>query len=144
MNNKCLLSVLCFSLGFYSCNNGNGGLDFKTSSHPRIFATSSDRAIIVEKVNNVEWARNIYEGLKSEVDPIVVIHQNDPSYVISRMQMHWEPGKRYTHFYTDGNFVTRREGNAKYPTVRVTYGRAASNSVPLVVSVCTKLWICLV
>lgn len=131
MNNKCLLSVLCFSLGFYSCNNDNGGLDFKTSSHPRIFATSSDRAIIVEKVNNVEWARNIYEGLKSEVDPIVVIHQNDPSYVISRMQMHWEPGKRYTHFYTDGNFVTRREGNAKYPTVRVTYGRAASNSVPL-------------
>lgn len=59
------------------------------------------------------------------------MHQDNPGYVVSRMQMHWEPGKRYTHFYTEGNYVTRREGNAKYPTVRVTYGRAASNSVPL-------------
>ena len=76
-------------------------------------------------------AKEIYDALKAEVDPIVAIHQKNPSFVISRMQMHWEPGKRYTHFYTEGNFIPRREGNAKYPTVRVTYGRAASNSVPL-------------
>lgn len=131
MNKKCFLPAICFFLSFYSCNNDNANLNFRTDTHPRIFVTDKDHDIIVNKIETVDWAKNIYDNLKNEVDPIIAIHQNNPSYVISRMQMHWEPGKRYTRFYTDGNFVTRREGNAKYPTVRVTYGRAASNSVPL-------------
>lgn len=105
--------------------------DFRTSTHPRIFATADDRAALLQKIENVDWAKAIVEELKQEVDPIVAIHTKNPGYVISRMQMHWEPGKRYTHFYTEGNFIPRREGNAKYPTVRLTYGRAASGSVPL-------------
>lgn len=105
--------------------------DFRTNAHPRIFVTEADRQAIRDKIESVDWAKDIYEGLKSDVDPVLAIHRNDPGYVVSRMQMHWEPGKRYTHFYTKGNYVTRREGNAKYPTVRVTYGRAASNSVPM-------------
>lgn len=105
--------------------------DFRTATHPRVFVTADDKQVILNKIETVEWANNIYKNLKAEVDPIVVIHRKNPSYVISRMQMHWEPGKRYTHFYTKGNFIPHREGNAKYPTVRVTYGRAASNSVPL-------------
>ncbi len=100
-------------------------------THPHIFVTTEDREDILQKIEQADWAKRIFNELKAEVDPILAIHRNDPSYVISRMQMHWEPGKRYTRFYTDGNFVTRREGNAKYPTVRITYGRAASNSVPL-------------
>lgn len=105
--------------------------DFRTNAHPRIFVTMDDKQAVLSKIKSVDWAKNIYNTLKNGVDPIVTIHQDNPGYVISRMQMHWEPGKRYTHFYTEGNYVTRREGNAKYPTVRVTYGRAASNSVPL-------------
>lgn len=105
--------------------------DFRTIAHPRVFVTTDDKQAIRNKIETVEWANNIYESLKAEVDPIVAIHRENPNYVISRMQMHWEPGQRYTHFYTAGNFIPRREGNAKYPTVRVTYGRAASNSVPL-------------
>ncbi len=105
--------------------------DFRTNVHPRVFVTKDDKQAILEKIESVDWAKSIYETLKADVDPIVAIHQDHPSYVVSRMQMHWEPGKRYTRFYTEGNYVTRREGNAKYPTVRVTYGRAASNSVPL-------------
>lgn len=105
--------------------------DFRTNAHPRVFVTKDDKQAILEKIESVDWAKCIYETLKTDVDPIVAIHRDNPSYVVSRMQMHWEPGKRYTHFYTEGNYVTRREGNAKYPTVRVTYGRAASNSVPM-------------
>lgn len=105
--------------------------DFRTVSHPRIFVTADERPLILQKIKEVPWAKKIYEDLKAEVDPILAIHRQQPGYVISRMQMHWEPGKRYTHFYTEGNFIPRREGNAKYPTVRVTYGRAASHSVPL-------------
>lgn len=129
MNKKCILSLICFSLCILSCNSKD--LKFRTDTHPRIFVTDKERDVIIDKIASVDWTKNIYDDLKKEVDSIIAIHQNNPSYVISRMQMHWEPGKRYTHFYTDGNFVTRREGNAKYPTVRVTYGRAASNSVPL-------------
>ena len=105
--------------------------DFRTNMHPRVFVTMDDKQAIQAKIESVNWARDIYEALKTDVDPIIAMHQDNPGYVVSRMQMHWEPGKRYTHFYTEGNYVTRREGNAKYPTVRVTYGRAASNSVPL-------------
>lgn len=105
--------------------------DFKTDKHPRIFITTDDKDSIKNKIRTVKWAQDIYESLKKEVDPIVHIHNNNPSYVISRMQMHWEEGQRYTRFYTDKNFITRREGDAKYPTVRLTYGRAASNSVPI-------------
>lgn len=105
--------------------------DFRTKRHPRVFVTMDDRPAILQKIATVEWAKGIYDALKAEVDPIAAIHRKNPSYVVSRMQMHWEPGKRYTHFYTEGNYIPRREGNAKYPTVRLTYGRAASNSVPL-------------
>lgn len=105
--------------------------DFRTSEHPRVFVTAKEKTTVLQKISSVEWAGNLYERLKAEVDPVVAIHQQNPTYVVSRMQMHWEPGKRYTRFYTEGNFIPRREGNAKYPTVRVTYGRAASNSVPL-------------
>lgn len=105
--------------------------DFRTNTHPRVFVTMDDKQAIQAKIESVNWARDIYEALKADVDPIIAMHQDNPGYVVSRMQMHWEPGKRYTHFYTEGNYVIRREGNAQYPTVRVTYGRAASNSVPL-------------
>lgn len=105
--------------------------DFRTASHPRIFVTADEKPLILQKIKEVSWAKKLYEDLKAEVDPILAIHRQQPGYVISRMQMHWEPGRRYTHFYTEGNFIPRREGNAKYPTVRVTYGRAASHSVPL-------------
>lgn len=105
--------------------------DFKTNDHPRILVTYNDKQNLINKINQVSWARQIYDDLKMEIDPIVEIHSKNPGYVVSRMQMHWEEGKRYTHFYTEGNYVVRREGNAKYPTVRVAYARPAYGSVPL-------------
>lgn len=105
--------------------------DFSTNAHPRIFVTDADRPMLQAKIRTVSWAGALYEDIKREVDPIMKIHEQNPGYVISRMQMHWEPGKHYTHFYTQGNYIPRRSGNAKYPTVRLTYGRAASHSVPL-------------
>ncbi|WP_284515458.1 hypothetical protein [Bacteroides sp. AM54-2NS] len=82
--------------------------DFRTNMHPRVFVTMDDKQAILAKIESVNWARDIYEALKADVDPIIAMHQDNPGYVVSRMQMHWEPGKRYTHFYTEGNYVTRR------------------------------------
>lgn len=132
MKKQLFIIILCLTTNFaISSAQQITESDFYTNAHPRVFVTIDDRPSVLEKVKNVNWTKNLYDALKAEVDPIVAIHRKNPSFVISRMQMHWEPGKRYTHFYTEGNFIPRRTGNAKYPTVRVTYGRAASNSVPL-------------
>lgn len=105
--------------------------DFKTDEHPRVLVNAADKPMLLEKMQRVDWAKQFYDDLKMDVDPIVDIHQKNPGYVISRMQMHWEEGKRYTRFYAKDNYIVRREGNAKYPTIRVTYARPAYGSVPL-------------
>lgn len=102
--------------------------DFKSQDHPRVFATKADKDALWEKITRNEWAGKIYKALKLQVDTLVERHITDPQYIVSRLQMNWEEGKHYTDFYTSGNFVPRREGNAPYPTVRVTYGRSAVNS----------------
>ncbi len=104
--------------------------DFRTDRHPRVLVTADEKQVVLDKIKSVSWAEALCQSLHEEVDPIIALHEKDPGYVISRMQMHWEPGKRYTQFYTEGNFITRREGDAKYPTVRLTYARSAAGSVP--------------
>lgn len=103
--------------------------NFKTSEHPRIFATQQDRQNLQLKIKQNDWTQKLYKEIVDEVGPLVKKHTIDPQYIISRMQMNWEEGKHYTDFYTEGNFIPRREGNAPYPTVRLTYGRAATNTL---------------
>ena len=62
--------------------------DFHSNMHPRIFVTAGDKEKLLQKIEQVGWAKDIYESLKQEVDPILVIHKKDPSYVISRMQIY--------------------------------------------------------
>lgn len=104
--------------------------DFRSQEHPRVFATKVDKDELLKKISQNEWAGRLYNKLKDDVDILVEKHITDPQYIVSRLQMNWEDGKRYTDFYTQGNFIPRREGNAPYPTVRVTFGRSALNSTP--------------
>jgi hypothetical protein len=104
---------------------------FISEGHPRVFATGQDREALRKKVQDVSWARSMYAELKGEVDPLLQRTLTDRGFVVSRLQMNWDEGSRYTNFYTEGNFVTRREGDAPFPTVRVTYARAATGSTPL-------------
>lgn len=103
---------------------------FTSAQHPRVFATSKDRAELAGKIERVAWAKRIYDSIRARVDPLVDRHQSDPQFVVSRLQMHWDDGKHYTRFFTEGNFIPRREGNATYPTVRLMYGRSAKDSIP--------------
>jgi hypothetical protein len=104
---------------------------FKTAAHPRVFATGSDRASLLEKVKGVPWARDLFTGLQTHVDQILTASGGDRGFLPSRLQMNWEAGKRYTDFYTKGNFIPIRKGDAPFPTVRVAYGRAATGSTPV-------------
>jgi len=103
---------------------------FKTDAHPRVFATDSDRAALLEKVRDVPWARELFLEMKADVDQVLTASAGDRGYLPSRLQMNWEPGKHYTDFYTKGNFIPIRKGDAPFPTVRVAYGRAATGSTP--------------
>ena len=60
--------------------------DFRTNTHPRIFVTMDDKQAIQAKIELVNWARDIYEVLKADVDPIIAMHQDNPGYVVSRMR----------------------------------------------------------
>ncbi len=104
---------------------------FRVQDHPRVYATEADRKALLNKIRNTEWAQEMYNDIKRRLDPIITKHMTDPEFAISRMQMHWEEGERYVDFYTEGNFVPRREGNAPYPTVRLLYGRAAPGTPPV-------------
>ena len=103
---------------------------FKTAAHPRVFATAADRASLLEKVRDVPWARDLFTGLQTHIDQILTLSEGERGFLPSRLQMNWEAGKRYTDFYTRGNFIPLRKGDAPFPTVRVAYGRAATGSTP--------------
>jgi hypothetical protein len=97
---------------------------FATSTHPRVFARADQRAALLEKIGTSAWAQKTYEGLKNQVDQLVERHATDPEWIVSRLQMHWDEGARFTDFHTQGGPgpVARREGDAPHPTVRVSHG----------------------
>ena len=99
------------------------------ADHPRVYFSAADLPRLRQKVAEVKWAGDIVRGWHRDVDALVERHVSDPEFIVSHLQMHWEEGKRYTHFYTDGNFIPRREGNAKYPTIRPPYARSWGDGI---------------
>ena len=107
----------------------SSSLVFASKEHPRVFARMDQRDSHLQKIKNVSWAKKVYLQLKEEVAPWVDQHGRDPEWMVSRLQMNWGDQQHYTHFFsnteTDGepNAISRREGHAPYPTVRVAYSR---------------------
>ena len=99
------------------------------ADHPRVYFSAADLPRLRQKVAEVKWAGDIVSGWHRDVDALVERHARDPEFIVSHLQMHWEEGKRHTRFYTDGNFIPRREGNAKYPTIRPPYARSWGNGI---------------
>ncbi len=93
------------------------------SRHPCVYFCAEELPSLREKAKNVAWAREIVARWHRDVDSAVLRHADDPSFAPSRLQMNWTEGKRYTKAWTQGNFIPRREGNAKYPTIRIAYAR---------------------
>ena len=113
IKSACILILFIFQLAF---------LDTKAQdTHPHIFVSPADKSIILDKIKNQEWAKNIFETMQRKVAPYVEKHQQDPEWMLSRYLMNRIPGKRYTSFYSDaeGTKLLRYGGDAPYPTVRV-------------------------
>jgi len=89
---------------------------------PRLLVNDNDKPVILRKIELTDWAGAIYSSMKAEVDPYVERHQSDPQWILSRYQMNWQPGSHFTRHISDpsGTELLAWEGNAPYPTVRVT------------------------
>ncbi len=90
--------------------------------HPHILVTPADKAIILEKINQQDWAKNIFDEMQKKVRPYVDRHTADPEWILSRYLMNRVPGKRYTNFFSDsdGTALVSYSGDAPWPTVRVS------------------------
>lgn len=89
--------------------------------HPRILVNPTDKELILKKIQEQEWARDVYVEMINKVKPYAIRHQQDPEWILSRYLMNRAPGKRYTEFFSDdeGTALIRYAGDAPYPTVRV-------------------------
>ncbi|MFR9649569.1 MAG: hypothetical protein SNJ33_06110 [Rikenellaceae bacterium] len=95
-------------------------LSANDSKHIMVYPTSS-KGDIVEKIENLDWAKSILDSAHSQVDSYVEQHQEDKMWILSRMQMYWK--NHYTTPYINGGEYSRGEGSAPAPTVRFTGAR---------------------
>lgn len=92
-------------------------------NHPHVLVRDQHKAAILQKIEEHEWAAHIYEEMIERVDPYVERHRTDPEWILSRYQMNWASGERYTRHLSDpsGTELIGWEGDAPpHPTVRVT------------------------
>ncbi|MDR1525830.1 MAG: alginate lyase family protein [Tannerella sp.] len=90
--------------------------------HPHIAINNERKGEIIRKMEEHQWAKDIFNGVKNEIDTFVTIHQNDPEWILSRYLMNRAEGRRYTRFISDeqGNELVGYGGDAPVPTIRVS------------------------
>ncbi|TVQ74918.1 MAG: hypothetical protein EA363_01095, partial [Balneolaceae bacterium] len=133
MNNKSLLLlvVIIFSINLPAISLQSNRpaisqnavqLSENQKSYPRLLVFDHDKSEIIRKIEDKEWAEQIYGSMLARVTPYVDRHQTDPEWILSRYQMNWKPGAHFTTHISDpsGTGLIARSGNAPYPTVRVT------------------------
>ena len=91
-------------------------------AHPHSLVKPGDKQAILEKIDKQEWAKQVFNKMIGSVATYVERHQKDPEWILSRYLMNRVPGKRYTKFYSDedGTALTGYDGDAPFPTVRVS------------------------
>ena len=94
----------------------------RAQEYPHIQVKNSQKAEILQKIEQNEWAKKIYENLLEEVTPYARRHMTDPVWITSRYLMNRVPGKRYTRFISDaeGTKLIGYDGDAPVPTIRVS------------------------
>ena len=111
---------------FFSCTVcvliSTHGLLYAQDTHPHILVKPETKQFVLQKINQQEWAKRVYDKMVGSVKPYVERHKTDPEWILSRYLMNRVPGKRYTTFYSDsdGTALVAAAGDAPHPTVRVS------------------------
>lgn len=94
---------------------------FAVNEHPSIYGNDSTKQGLKEKIEQVDWAGQVYGEIKASVDPHVDRHVKDPEWIVSRLQMHWKT--HYSETYVNGAVWSHGSGKAPVPTPRFAGGR---------------------
>ena len=71
----------------------------KAQEHPVIYASASDKATILQKIADEEWAKEAFTKIRGNVEKYADRHTADPQWIISRLAMYLKEGERYTQCY---------------------------------------------
>lgn len=68
-------------------------LNLVARERPFIWVKQSDRAHILDKIKNQEWAKNTFADFISRLDQTIASHQSSPAEFLKGMPFDWEKGK---------------------------------------------------
>lgn len=97
-----------------------------TPLHPRLLTNDGEKPGLQQLISSANWARNILEQSKKDLEEYVNRHQTDSTWIVSRLQMYWK--SRSTDVFIKGGVYDHAEGQAPVPTVRFTGTRDAVTS----------------
>jgi hypothetical protein len=62
------------------------------SGHPHVWVTEADKADIIEKINNEEWAGILFTRMRTRIEEVVEAHQADRDAFIKGLPLDWSGG----------------------------------------------------
>ncbi len=89
--------------------------------YPRIYITEDEKADLLNVIETEAWAQRVREGIGRGIDKYVEQHEEDPTWMPSRLQMHWN--SKASNVYIKGIFYSHADGEAPVPTVRFSGSR---------------------
>lgn len=88
-------------------------------AHPRLLTgAKTGKADLKKLISKETWAKNTYDKIKRDIDPYVLRHQSDSTWIVSRLQMYWK--EHYTDVFIKNGVYAYASGKAPIPTVRFT------------------------
>lgn len=84
--------------------------------HPRIYISDDEAFQFKESIGNTPWKHDFISKKVAKLDPFLQYLQNDPKWLLSRLQMNWET--KHSEVYLEGVDFAYSSGKAPVPTVR--------------------------
>lgn len=96
-------------------------LHVQAQNHPRIYVANEQKTAFEARIEQESHVAEFVSELQRQVDPYIERHQNDPTWITSRLQMYWQT--KYKKVYVNGMDFSHGEGEAPVPTVRFSGSR---------------------
>lgn len=87
-----------------------------SKTYPRFLTGENNQKSIQQLINNEEWAKAIFNQSKQSIDQYVNRHQEDSTWIVSRLQMFWKT--KSTEIFIKGGTYDHADGTAPVPTVK--------------------------
>ncbi len=89
--------------------------------YPRIYITDDQKPELLQTIKSESWAKGVRDGICKGIDGYVKQHVSDPTWMPSRLQMHWKT--KASNIYIKGITYSHADGEAPVPTVRFAGSR---------------------